>query len=104
MSLFHQTKVVVTDHAVYQFVLRFPEIAPTNEEDLKQLQTVIRREVKEAIEAHRVSSKREKAYIAGEDPTSLYAWTPGRRRVYSLRIDENPSAIVVTTVMRPEKK
>lgn len=102
MSIFDQMEVLVTDHAVYQFALRFHAEAPTTQHELPRLRWTIEAEVREAFIERRFSKNKPKGLHPPNDPRSLYAWSPGGYRVYAVRHDESPPRFVVTTTMRPE--
>jgi hypothetical protein len=85
--------VIVTDHAYWRAAERFPHFDTVT----------IDHEVREAIDAGRLSAEREHLGLHHRaDPTCLYAWTLDGARIYALRHDERPPQWVVTTTMRPE--
>ena len=102
MSIFDKMQILVTDHAVYQFALRFQAEAPTTQHELPHLRRTIEAEVREAFIERRFSKSKPEGLHPPDDPLSLYAWDPSGRRVYAVRHDEEPPRFVVTTTMRPQ--
>jgi hypothetical protein len=103
VSIFDNMKIVVTNHAVYQFALRFHSDAPTNTKDLHTLKRQIKFEVREALRRRRMSAAKPDCLFPPDDPSCLYAWTEAQLRIYALRHDEDPPQFVVTTVMKPDR-
>ena len=103
MGIIDEMNILVTNHAIYQFSLRFGSEAPTSREELKKFHKVIEQEVREALTAHRVSTIKPPTLFPPNDPTCLYVWTENEQRIYSLRHDETPPRFVVTTAMKPER-
>lgn len=85
--------VAVTDHAKDRARERFPELKLARISD----------EVRRALEAGRVSTRKPEGLRPPDDPFTLYAWTPDTKRVYALRADSSgDGAFVVITTMRTE--
>jgi hypothetical protein len=103
MSIFDRMKILVTDHAVYQFALRFHADSPTSRAHLFELRGIIDHEVREALSARRISPRKPSSLYPPDDPSSLYVWTEDEQRVYAIRHDEHPPQFVVTTTMRAER-
>ena len=103
MSIFGDIKIVVQTHAVYQFVLRFPDEAPTNQEDLERVKQKIEAEVRDALDHLRVSPHKPPSLFPPDDPECLYAWTRTQGRIYALVPDSDVTLYAVKTVMKAER-
>ncbi len=103
MSIFDGMDILVTDHAVYQFALRFHSEAPTSQRDLFHLREVIEHEVRDGLGSGRFSSEKPATLFPPSDPRALYVWTAGGQRIFAVRHDESPPRFVVTTTMRAER-
>lgn len=108
MSIFADMNVVVMNHAVYQFALRFPEDSPTTKEDLtdrdlRSIKTLIESEVREALDHLRISPHKPSSLFPPDDPACTYAWTPAELRIYALKPNLDWTTYYVHTVMRAER-
>lgn len=110
MSIFAGMRIVVMNHAVYQFALRFPEDSPTQTEegnlgtgDLLTIRRLIEQDVREALDNLRISPHKPSSLFPPDDPGCTYAWTPAELRIYALKPNQDWTTYYVHTVMRAER-
>ena len=110
MSIFGDMGVVVMNHAVYQFALRFPDETPTGrgreeltDRDLASIRTLIEIEVRDALNNLRISPHKPSSLYPPDDPACTYAWTPAELRIYALKPNAKWDTYYVHTVMRAER-
>lgn len=57
-------------------------------------------EVRDALDAGRLSARKPSGLVRGDFPNGLYAWTPDGQRVYGVKAEDE--RFVVWTTMRVE--
>ena len=85
MGLFDDHEIIVQQHAIYQFALRFHAESPTSVQGLVLLGEVIKEEVASGIKEQRFSPHKPVTLMPPDDPDCIYVWTPDEERIYAVK-------------------